>query len=97
NSSIKSSVEFVVGEFTDAISISDILVAESAYPTKEITEFSKSGYDILPRIATFYPSELISLPIYFEVYNTHQLGDSTFTVRQQVINSTTSEVLSDLT
>lgn len=95
NSSIKTSFEIAVDEFSDALSVSEILVAESAARTGEITTFSKSGYDIIPRISTFYPTELTSLPVYFEVYNSGQLDDTLFSIRQQLVNAETEEVLEE--
>lgn len=97
NSSIKTSFEIDVDEFSDALSISEMLIAESASKTSEITAFSKSGYDIIPRIATFYPTELNALPVYFEVYNSDQLDDTLFSIRQQLINSETEEKLAEYT
>lgn len=97
NQPIKTNFDFEVDEYTDALSISEILVAESASKTTEQTAFSKSGYDILPRIATFYPQELVTLPIYFEVYNSSQLGDSIFSIRQELVNVNTAQNLSDFT
>lgn len=92
-SSVTTSFVFTVEDLTDAISISDILIAESAYVTEEMTHFYKSGYNILPRISTFYPTELSSMPVYFEVYNSDLLTDSTFSVRQQLVNGTTGAVI----
>lgn len=95
--SVKSSFEFSVDDYSDALSISEMLIAESASPTKEMSTFFKSGFNILPRISTFYPTELNSLPIYFEVYNSSQLGDSSFTIRQQLINSETTLRMDEFT
>lgn len=97
NPSVKTSFDVVIEELSDALSVSDILIAESAFPTNEVSTFFKSGYDIIPRISTFYPTELSSLPVYFEVYNAQQLDDSLFSIRQQVINGETEEILKEFT
>ncbi len=97
NPAVKSAFSFAVEEFADALSISDIIVAESATKTQQQNVFSKSGYDILPRIATFYPTELTNLPIYFEVYNSTQIEDSTFIIRQQVKDLETAQILPEFT
>lgn len=86
NPSVKTNFEFVVEEFSDALSISDVIIAESAMKSGEFTTFSKSGYDIIPRISTFYPTELNMLPVYFEVYNSNILEDSLFSIRMQLVN-----------
>lgn len=97
NTSIKTSFDFVIDDFSDAISVSDIIVAESASPTKEVSTFFKSGYDILPRISTFYPTELSQMPVYFEVYNAGQLEDTVFSILQEVINGETGQGVTALT
>lgn len=97
NSSVKTSFELVVEDFSDALSVSDILIAESASPTDEVSTFFKSGYNIIPRISTFYPTELSSLPVYFEVYNSQHLDDTVFSIRQQLINGATEELMGEFT
>lgn len=97
NASVKTAFDVVVEEFSDALSVSDILIAESAYPSDEVSTFFKSGYNIVPRISTFYPTELNTLPVYFEVYNSQQLDDSLFSIRQELINGTTEEKLNEFT
>ncbi len=81
----------------DALTISDILIAESALKGNEESPFFKSGYTILPRISTFYPQELENLPAYFEIYNTNELEDSVFGVKQTIINSETGQELEKFT
>ncbi|MCO5259557.1 MAG: GWxTD domain-containing protein [Crocinitomicaceae bacterium] len=97
NASIKTNFQIGIDDFSDALSISDILVAESANKSDTQTVFTKSGYDILPRIATFYPRELTNLPIYFEVYNSNLLEDPVFTIRQQLINTESSAMVPQYT
>lgn len=97
STSIKTSFDIVVEEFSDALSVSDILIAESASPADEVSTFFKSGYDIIPRISTFYPTELNALPVYFEVYNSEQLDDSLFSIRQQLINGETEQLIGEYT
>lgn len=95
NASVKTVFDVVIEEFSDALSVSEILIAESAYPSDEVSTFFKSGYDIIPRISTFYPTELNTLLVYFEVYNSQQLDDSIFSIHQELINVTTEEKLSE--
>lgn len=95
NDAVKTSFDVVVEEFSDALSVSDILIAESAYPSDEVSTFFKSGYNIVPRISTFYPTELNTLPVYFEVYNSQQLDDSVFSIQQELINVATEETLNE--
>ncbi len=87
----------VISEMSDAISISNIEVAEYATRGDGSSPFFKSGYDIIPRIVTFYPEQLSSIPVYFEVYNTNELPDSVFAIRQTVTNAATGMEISELT
>ncbi|MFK7786218.1 MAG: GWxTD domain-containing protein [Crocinitomicaceae bacterium] len=93
---IQFSQMLVVTELSDAISISDIEVAEYAAKGDGTSPFFKSGYDIIPRLVTFYPEELNSIPVYFEAYNTDQLPDSVFAIRQTVTNAMTGDEISEL-
>lgn len=96
NAPLKSTQMLVVSEMSDAISISDIEVAEYATKGDGTSPFFKSGYDIIPRLVTFYPKELSSIPVYFELYNTNELPDSVFAVRQTVTNAGTGVELMEL-
>lgn len=88
---LKASAPILVEELGDAISISDITVAEIATEGSPESMFYKSGYEIIPRLSTFYPEQLTAIPVYFEVYNSPQLDDSTFQLRQSMVNATTGE------
>lgn len=79
-------LELSVDDLQKNISQSDIVIAELAVKTGEPTVFSKSGYDIIPRISNYYPADLTSMPYYLEVYNTPLLNDTTFGISQRIIN-----------
>lgn len=80
-----------------SVSISDIMVAEVAVKTNEPTVFSKSGYDIIPRISNFYPTDLTSIPYYVELYNSQLLNDSAFALRQRIISTIDSREMPEFT
>src|SRR5690606_20557959 len=84
-------------DLNDALSISDILIAETAYEGDEQSPFYKSGYTIIPRISTFYPTELTVLPAYFEIYNMNQLEDTEFALKQTLLNAETGQEIEGLT
>jgi GWxTD domain-containing protein len=46
-------------------------------------------------LTNYYPSELSKIPVYFEVYNSNQLGDSIFILRQTLKNVETETELID--
>lgn len=92
---IKAESELVVKDLSKNISISDLEIAEFARKSNENSNFTKSGLYILPRLTNYYPSELSKIPVYFEVYNSNQLSDSIFIIKQLVRNTETSEELFD--
>ena len=96
NDPLKTTQMLVVTEMSDAISLSNIEVAEYASKGDGTSPFFKSGYDIIPRLVTFYPQELNSIPVYFEIYNTDQLPDSVFAIRQSVTNAETGSEIPGL-
>ncbi len=80
-------IEIAVEEIKTEVATSDILIAEVATPSDQTTVFSKSGFEIIPRISNFYGQNLNNIPYYVEVYNTHLLSDTVFAIRQRIISS----------
>ncbi len=97
NEPLKASQKILVEDLSDAVSVSDLEIAEIATIGDPNSAFFKSGYDIIPRLSTFYPEQLNNIPVYFEVYNTKFLSDSVFGIKQTVTNAKTGEELSFLT
>lgn len=67
-------------------SLSDIQVSEVMTPTQTESTFSKSGYEMIPRISNYYTTEANSLPVYFELYNPSE-GPETLGIRQTIYKS----------
>lgn len=84
-------------DLAQSISISDILIAESAIKSDDNNEFNKSGYTIIPRIATFYPEELSFIPAYVEFYNTDLSDENEFGVKQTIVNAETGNEVDEFT
>lgn len=97
NEPLTATQTIVIEELGDAISISDMFIAETANKGDESSVFYKSGYEMIPHLSTFYPEDLSAIPVYFELYNTNQLGDDVFAIKQTLINAETEEVLEKLT
>jgi GWxTD domain-containing protein len=95
--SVKATQQINILDFSQEVSISDIQIAEVASKGDENSIFFKSGYNIIPRLSTFYPSELTKLPVYLEIYNTNTLKDSVFALRQVLTNALTGEQIESLT
>ena len=95
--SVKASKPIVVENNSKNIYISDIQIAESVTKGDNSSMFFKSGYNIIPRISTFYPTEISTLPVYFEIYNSLQLKDSVFAIKQTITNVMTGKEMTDFT
>jgi len=83
---ISANMPLVIEEMGEGIVISDIEIAELAFRGEETSPFYKSGMAIIPRLSTFYPSQLNTIPAYFELYNTSSLEDSVCALKQMIIN-----------
>lgn len=94
---VKSKSPIVIEELGESISISDISTIEYASKGDGSSPYYKSGYDMIPRISTFYPKELQSIPVYLELYNTLQLEDSVCGIKQFIVNSETGQEVADFT
>lgn len=97
NAPLENMVQIVVDDLSKAISLSDIEIAEAGTKGDGSSPFFKSGYDIIPRLSTFYPQELNSIPVYFEIYNSGQLESKEFGIRQTVMNANMNTEVEELT
>lgn len=66
----------------DTVVVSGIQLVESYTKTTQESMLSKHGYDLVPRISTFFPPETNRLITYFEIYNT----DKAFGVGQKFLS-----------
>lgn len=69
-----------------SIEISGIQLIESYKKTEQMNILSKSGFDLVPYVSSFYPDNISSLSFYCEVYNTSNLftADETFLVKYYI-------------
>lgn len=58
-----------ISNLVDGAFISDISFVSAYSPTTEPTAFTKGGYDMIPYISSYFPSELMSMMFYAEIYN----------------------------
>ncbi len=75
------------------VHFSDMLIAEKATVTTTPNLFTKSGYDIIPKINQFYGPQATTIPYYIELYNTHKSNDSILRVRQRILDLNGNEML----
>ena len=57
----------------DRITISDIQLLESYVKSITPTILTKSGYDLVPYISTFYPENINKIKFYCEIYNSKKI------------------------
>ena len=87
-------IEITIPDTYTKVSTSDILVAEVASPSNNpASPFHKSGYEIIPRISNFYSQVMTNIPYYVELYNTNQIQDSSFGLRQQIVSTQTNQIM----
>ncbi|SFT49642.1 GWxTD domain-containing protein [Lishizhenia tianjinensis] len=69
--------------------VSDIVLAERISISKDQNTFSKIGYDVVPMLTNYYPSEFQFLPYYVELYNIGKdlETDSNYVVFQRIYDS----------
>ncbi|MFZ9587241.1 MAG: GWxTD domain-containing protein [Crocinitomicaceae bacterium] len=87
DSEITGNLPITIEDYSKNTKISDILVAEYAYPSENMTNFDKSGYHIIPMLSNFYATDSKNLPIYLELYGTENIADTNFQLTYRVINS----------
>lgn len=91
---IETSQNIAIKELSDQTIISNIEPAEIIQKTKEETIFSKSGYDIIPRISNYFPSDVYTIPIYLEIYAVEK---ETFGLKQVIRNMKSKQELESYT
>jgi GWxTD domain-containing protein len=87
NKPINATLPIIIDDLSKGISASDIESIEYATLSKEENVFVKSGYSIIPRLSTFFPKEITSIPIYMEFYNSNELNDTLCAVKEYIINT----------
>lgn len=76
-------------------SLSDIQVSERMVKTDSVTDLTKSGYEMIPRISNYFSADANALPIYVEMYNFDK--DKTYSLIQKIVNTKTQEEVESLT
>ncbi|MGB0932949.1 MAG: GWxTD domain-containing protein [Lishizhenia sp.] len=79
--------KIVVEDLSKDISVSDITLSELIRVSDTLNVFNKMGYDIIPMLTNYYPTELNIMPYYVEIYNTASyLEDSVYVVQQRIFD-----------
>jgi len=79
------------------ISLSGIELLESYSKSTETSVLTKSGYDLIPFVYTFYPERINNLKFYCEIYNTQKIlgQDGKFLVNYYIESFETQRRLTD--
>lgn len=83
--SVSKNVE--VKDLSLGFSISTFTAAASIRPNpQEQSVYTKIGYDVVPMIGNYYPTEIQNMLYYIEIYNTDAgLDDSVYVVEQRIV------------
>lgn len=86
-----------IEELNQGAAISDIVLAERISVTADQNVFSKVGYDVVPMLTNYYPTEYQHMPYYVEVYNLEEAlkGDSNYLVFHRIYEKGSSTPLSE--
>lgn len=80
----------------DSVGLSHIEMLESYSKSTEQNLLSKSGYDLVPYVASLYPGNMANLAFYGEVYNTKKvLNDQKFLVLYYIEGAETHSRMTD--
>lgn len=76
-----------IDDLSKELTFSSFTAAESIMANPKIQSiFTKVGYDVIPMVGDYYPTEIQNLLYYVEVYNTETaLEDSVYVVEQKII------------
>lgn len=80
----------------DSVGLSHIEFLESYTKSDKQNILTKSGYDLVPYVASFYPGNMAMLSFYSEIYNTAKvLNNEKFLVLYYIENADTRTKMSD--
>lgn len=76
---------------------SDLILAESAEKTTKDNKFSRAGYDLLPKLGSYFPPDSKTLHVYTEFYQSDiQLGENEpFLIVSDLLNYESNEPISE--
>ena len=77
--------------FTDALVFSDIELIESYKKSSAESSITKSGYDLVPYVANFFPENMNSLKFYIEAYNTDKALNDDFMLKYHIDDHSTGK------
>lgn len=93
---ITNSRSLMVDIDPDSVGLSHIEMLESYTKSSKQNILTKSGYDLVPYVASFYPGNMAKLSFYSEIYNTSKvLKEDKFLVLYYIESAETHAKMSD--
>jgi len=92
---VVSEQHITIQDIGKTVVFSDVVLAEKIEPTTAENTYSRFGYDVFPKISTFYPPSSTSVAFYTELYNANKmLGDEGgYLINIDLINISTGDEL----
>ena len=81
-----------IGLLDTAIQISNIVLSDTLLPTINTNDFSKSGYDVIPKLNNYFPEYKQSLSYYAELYNSLTQNEEKLLILSSIVNRKTKKV-----
>lgn len=99
NEALKATKKIEILDFSDKLSFSSFVPAELIVPNpKEFSIYTRYGYDVVPMLGNYYPTELENLLYYIELYHTNTIpNDSIFLVEQKLYSSHNQRLMDEYT
>ncbi|HZH86008.1 MAG TPA: GWxTD domain-containing protein [Brumimicrobium sp.] len=87
NKALEVNKNIEMKDLSRGLSISSFTAAETIYPNpQEQSIYTRIGYDVVPMLGNYYPTEIQNMLYYLEVYNTDSgLEDSVYVVEQKIV------------
>lgn len=80
-------------DFSGNLAFSDIELIESFSKATSESSITKSGYDLVPYVANFFPENMKTLRFYLEAYNTDKVLNSDFMLKYHIVDYSTKKEL----
>lgn len=97
NEPVTTFLDLEVTDYNSQTALSNIETAELIVPAHTESIFSKSGYDIIPRISNYYSADASNIPVYFEIYAPESGGKETYGLKQSILDQKTSREIESFT
>lgn len=100
NTPLSISKTIKINDFSNQLAFSPVMPAVTIRKQEKASNiFTRIGYDVVPKLGTFYPTEAQNLLYYVEVYNTKSnlKGDSIYVVQQEIRKADSNFNLDDYT